>query len=351
MTDVKFQVTVRSSNGVLTANYPQGRVVAAQPNRDGSRQAFDEELLPIRTFDFPEWERSWGETIKENQSFDILDLGYWKEDKSYEQPCHDWRSDLVERRESEGYPAISTSAVVESRQKAHVLALLNCVADSGWADVFPEVAEYLGYVAGVDVDATREVRERLAANHKPTESSEDVDIRKRRGINMAKAAAEDFKADNEEVVKKMVAVITHACVEDERDEIKKAREELADDVTTKPGGLEREARDREALRGLAIRREGKAVADHLRKDMAELGQELLDKSKPAPAVILTPGGLLSLLAESLGLECDTDKREAIVRDIAYLVVRHRGGEVMDYHNIRKTADKIRVVLKQPLTEK
>jgi hypothetical protein len=33
-----------------------------------------------------------------SDAYDILDLGYWMEDGTYEEPCHDWRTDVIQLR-------------------------------------------------------------------------------------------------------------------------------------------------------------------------------------------------------------------------------------------------------------
>lgn len=53
------------------------------------------ELPNVTRFDVAEWEKYWGRKL--DDSLDILDLGYWYDDKGterYEEPAHDWRLEI-----------------------------------------------------------------------------------------------------------------------------------------------------------------------------------------------------------------------------------------------------------------
>jgi hypothetical protein len=91
---IPFTVTVVSSNGTLTAEYPSGAVRDVYHNVDGDIDAFARELKPISVFNFREWESYWKQPINPDQQFDILDLGYWYEFNKYEPPCWDWREEV-----------------------------------------------------------------------------------------------------------------------------------------------------------------------------------------------------------------------------------------------------------------
>jgi len=57
-----------------------------------------EDLKHIVRFDLDEWRR-YHESLKDDpwDSIDILDLGYWLDDGSYEEPEWDWRREMREQ--------------------------------------------------------------------------------------------------------------------------------------------------------------------------------------------------------------------------------------------------------------
>lgn len=82
---------VNSSHGSLAVNADTGDVLPDQSTYDGDA------LRPIKKFDLPEWRGHWKRDLPE--SLDILDVGYWNADGSYEEPAHDWREDTRAHRD------------------------------------------------------------------------------------------------------------------------------------------------------------------------------------------------------------------------------------------------------------
>ena len=79
---------VVSSHGEFSANM-DGTVKEWVPTDDD--QEGGALLGNIVKFDIDEWERHYGKPMRRLYSIDILDLGYWMKDGSYEGPEHDWR--------------------------------------------------------------------------------------------------------------------------------------------------------------------------------------------------------------------------------------------------------------------
>ena len=75
-------------------------------------QPYDNRIDIIR-FDFAEWRRYWG-TEELPPGFDILDLGYWYDDRKgsikYEEPALDWRED---RRDDRDFPGGQIPSIEE----------------------------------------------------------------------------------------------------------------------------------------------------------------------------------------------------------------------------------------------
>lgn len=89
---------VQSSHGVLTALVDDGTVVSVdlyEPVDADGRM-----LKQIAKFDVGEWRKFYDylEQIEPNTSIDILDLGYWLKDGSYEPPLDDWRTEFAKDR-------------------------------------------------------------------------------------------------------------------------------------------------------------------------------------------------------------------------------------------------------------
>ena len=89
--------TVRGSHGTLDINYHTGMVIEyhpantePEPDPDGYQDIF--------LFNLPEYCAYWKEPLQD--SYDILDLGYWYRDTKtselkYEPPADDWRKDYA----------------------------------------------------------------------------------------------------------------------------------------------------------------------------------------------------------------------------------------------------------------
>lgn len=84
--------TVTSSHGTLTVNAETGLVEKCDCDH------CDEYCIDnIRTFDLKEY-KSFYNVTEMPEYIDILDLGYWDENETYEEPAHDWRELTIELR-------------------------------------------------------------------------------------------------------------------------------------------------------------------------------------------------------------------------------------------------------------
>lgn len=83
------RVIIRSSHGEFRVDAATGKPVTWDPHYFASADA--KALGRIDRFDFTEWERHYGKPIASISPIDILDLGYWLDDGTYEGPDHDWR--------------------------------------------------------------------------------------------------------------------------------------------------------------------------------------------------------------------------------------------------------------------
>jgi len=80
---------VQSSHGEFLATAPSGRVAKMRIGLD-SDAVWPVDERPIR-FDTAEWERYYNTLILDGQVIDILDIGYWMCDGSYEPPIDEAR--------------------------------------------------------------------------------------------------------------------------------------------------------------------------------------------------------------------------------------------------------------------
>ena len=80
--------TVTGSHGHLTIAVPSGLVIDTYCGPD------DHGYPEVACFDLREWHEAWpGERAEEMSAIDILDLGFWRVDGCYVEPCHAWRED------------------------------------------------------------------------------------------------------------------------------------------------------------------------------------------------------------------------------------------------------------------
>jgi hypothetical protein len=86
-------ITIESSWGEVTTD-DEGNVLeldVLEIDNDGERCY----LLDIAKFDIAEWDKWYEKEFKENSpkrsEFDVLELGFWKKDGSYE-PASNWRN-------------------------------------------------------------------------------------------------------------------------------------------------------------------------------------------------------------------------------------------------------------------
>ena len=84
-------MTIESSHGSLVVTIPAGEVLPEQSTYDG------DEIRPIIKFDLAEWCKYYDQKSLP-QSLDILDVGYWNKDGTYEPPAYDWRKEVKEMR-------------------------------------------------------------------------------------------------------------------------------------------------------------------------------------------------------------------------------------------------------------
>lgn len=83
---------VFSSNGLFNVNVQNGNVVHYEPEAGGDSRTNE----TINIFDIKEWEKYYpDEKITRHSRIDILDLGCWLKDGTYEEPCNDWRKKLA----------------------------------------------------------------------------------------------------------------------------------------------------------------------------------------------------------------------------------------------------------------
>jgi hypothetical protein len=77
----RSNIEIVSSHGTLTVDPADGRVL--------SRDLDDDLLERVIRFDLEEWKHYWGDPVPDN--LDILDIGYWLDDGTYEPPEMEWR--------------------------------------------------------------------------------------------------------------------------------------------------------------------------------------------------------------------------------------------------------------------
>jgi len=82
--------SISSSNGVIGADIFTGKVIYIDEYEDSA----DEFFPKIWEIDIEEFEKYYNKKINEDDIIDILDLGYWLEDGTYEPPCQDWRDEI-----------------------------------------------------------------------------------------------------------------------------------------------------------------------------------------------------------------------------------------------------------------
>jgi len=80
--------TVFSSNGYLEVDRKTGKILSRNIVSD------DENFPKIYIIDIKEFEQYYECEIMSGVSIDILDLGYWLKDGTYEPPTQDWRDEI-----------------------------------------------------------------------------------------------------------------------------------------------------------------------------------------------------------------------------------------------------------------
>jgi hypothetical protein len=91
-------ITIESSWGEVTTD-DEGNVLeldVLEIDEEGERCY----LLDIAKFDIAEWDKWYEDKFKEDSpkpsDFDVLDLGYWRKDGSYEPADENWRNGTEE---------------------------------------------------------------------------------------------------------------------------------------------------------------------------------------------------------------------------------------------------------------
>jgi hypothetical protein len=88
-------VTAQGSNGSFTFDPKTGEVIQHEPDPSS-----DEPYTNIVRVDVAEWRLAYpGEALED--VIDILDLGYWMKDGTYEPPAEDWREDFRAARSAQ----------------------------------------------------------------------------------------------------------------------------------------------------------------------------------------------------------------------------------------------------------
>lgn len=88
--------TVHSSGGTLRIRLDTGELVGMTDVVD---KGYSRTFLNITRFDLDEYREYYTDVgdSHADDSFDILDLGYWLEDGTYEPPAQDWRNEVKAR--------------------------------------------------------------------------------------------------------------------------------------------------------------------------------------------------------------------------------------------------------------
>jgi hypothetical protein len=93
-------ITIESSWGMVTTD-DEGNVVELDVLEvdDKGERCY---LLDIAKFDIAEWDRFYENRFNEPSpkpsEFDVLDLGYWLKDGSYNEPDHKWRNEIYHEK-------------------------------------------------------------------------------------------------------------------------------------------------------------------------------------------------------------------------------------------------------------
>ena len=93
-------IYILSSLGSLAVDAITGLVIPSLSEYDDDTDPQTGEVSTLRNIeriDLEEWLIFWGgEPFKDDDSFDILDFGYWNKDGTYAPPEYEWRFELTE---------------------------------------------------------------------------------------------------------------------------------------------------------------------------------------------------------------------------------------------------------------
>jgi len=92
-------ITIESSWGIISTD-DKGNVIERDIlEHHGGERCY---LLDAERFDIEEWdnwyERYTEKTSPKPSSFDVLELGFWKNDGTYNPPSNEWRNELYKKK-------------------------------------------------------------------------------------------------------------------------------------------------------------------------------------------------------------------------------------------------------------
>jgi hypothetical protein len=91
--------TIFSSNGEIEVNLNTGKIIKVHTDSDGFRDWADN----VTFFDIDEYRDYYGDVGGRDDSFDILDLGFWRKKGSYVPPSDSFRIEIDRDYEEDGF--------------------------------------------------------------------------------------------------------------------------------------------------------------------------------------------------------------------------------------------------------
>lgn len=111
-----METTIFSSHGTLTIDSQSGDVIRCE-----SDKCNDNCIDKILRFDLTEYRSHYKVSDLPPDGIDILDIGYWNTDGTYEEPAHDWREETNQMRAGYNKPAVlASSTELRPRCKNHL---------------------------------------------------------------------------------------------------------------------------------------------------------------------------------------------------------------------------------------
>jgi len=108
---ISSELEVRSSNGEIIADSKTGKVKSVEVY--GKQKNYIED---IDRFDLDEYKK-YHNTDEIPLSIDILDLGYWNKDNTYDEPEHSWRERMKNREFAKGGDIVDLEKVKKKEQR------------------------------------------------------------------------------------------------------------------------------------------------------------------------------------------------------------------------------------------